>query len=53
VSISGDNPNTTDLNTWLVLTSVFLAVAIVLLVALFVHAIMARGRVHYQVDLNE
>jgi hypothetical protein len=53
VSVSGDNPNTADLSTWLVLTSLFLAATIVLLVALFVHAIMARGRVHYQVDLNE
>jgi hypothetical protein len=53
VSVEGKNPNNADLDIWLIVTSLFLAITILLLVALFVHAIMARGRVHYQVEVEE
>jgi hypothetical protein len=53
ISVAGENPNNADLGQWRVLTGLFLALVILLLVMLFVHAILARGRVHYQVDPGE
>ena len=53
VSVIGNNPNTKDRSIWVVLTSLFLALCFVLLIMLFVHAILARGRVHYQVEVDE
>ncbi|KAK8893340.1 hypothetical protein M9Y10_021757 [Tritrichomonas musculus] len=53
VSVMGGNPNKTDNVAWLKLSIVFLILCFVLLIMLFVHAILARGRVHYQVEVEE
>lgn len=53
IGVSGQNPNNADLGQWRVISGVFLAAAIILLIALFVHSILARGKVHYQVEVNE
>jgi hypothetical protein len=53
VSLEGGNPNNADLGTWVLLSSLYLACAVILLVVMFVHAILARARVHYEVDITE
>lgn len=53
ISVMGNNPNNQDVGVWKVLSGVFLAFCILLLVLLFVHSILARGRVHYQVNVEE
>ena len=53
IGVSGQNPNNADLGQWRAITCIFLAAAIILLVSLFVHSILARGKVHYQVEVNE
>jgi hypothetical protein len=53
VAVEGENPNNADRAEWILLGALFLVVILVLLVAMFVHAILARGKVHYQVDLGE
>jgi hypothetical protein len=52
VSVEGRNPNNADLGQWRIVAIVYLTAVIVLLIFLFVHAILARGRVHYKVDLS-
>ena len=53
ISVMGENPNNQDSKTWRTLSIVFLVLCFVLLIMLFVHAILARGRVHYQVEVEE
>ncbi|OHT10842.1 hypothetical protein TRFO_19729 [Tritrichomonas foetus] len=53
VSVLGKNPNNSDKSEWITISSIFLALSFVLLILLFVHAILARGRVHYQVEVDE
>ena len=53
LSVMGENPNNQDNSTWRTLSIVFLCLCFILLILLFVHAIMARGRVHYQVEVEE
>jgi hypothetical protein len=52
VSAEGQNPNNADLDQWRLIAILYLVAVILLLICLFVHAILARGRVHYKVDLN-
>jgi hypothetical protein len=52
ISVEGQNPNNADLGQWRLIAILYLTAAIVLLICLFVHAILARGRVHYKVDLS-
>jgi hypothetical protein len=53
VSLEGGNPNNADLGTWVILSSLFLVFTVILLVVMFIHAILARARVHYEVDVTE
>lgn len=53
LSVIGENPNKTDKTEWITISSIFLALCFVLLIMLFVHAILARGHVHYQVEVEE
>jgi hypothetical protein len=53
ISVEGENPNNADRTEWLLIAELFLVVVLLLLVAMFVHAILARGKVHYQVDVGE
>jgi len=53
ISVEGDNPNNHDSTQWAFLTGVFLILCLVLFVLLFIHAIMAREKVHYQVEIDE
>ena len=53
ISIEGLNPNNHDSSTWALLTGIFLVLCLILLILLFVHAIMAREKVHYQVEVDE
>lgn len=52
IGVSGENPNNADLTQWRWISGLFLAATVVLLIALFVHSILARGKVHYQVDVE-
>jgi hypothetical protein len=53
VSVEGKNPNNADRSEWILLSSLFLVAILLLLIAMFVHAILARGKVHYQVDVGD
>lgn len=53
VSVYGDNPNNYDSKTHVFLTGLFLVICIILIVIFFVHSIMARDKVHYQVEIEE
>ena len=53
VSVSGSNPNNHDDPKWVTFTGVYLGLCLLLLVLLFVHAILARDKVHYKVDVQE
>jgi hypothetical protein len=52
VSVEGENPNNADLGQWRLIAILYLASVLLLLVALVVPAVLARGRVHYKVDLS-
>jgi hypothetical protein len=52
ISAEGENPNNADVGEWRLLGILYLTMVLLLLVVLFVHAILARGRVHYKVDLS-
>ena len=53
LSIMGENPNNMDNSSWRTLSIVFLCLCFLLLIMLFVPALLARGRVHYQVEVEE
>ena len=53
IGVSGTNPNNSDLGSWQAISGLFVGCCFVLLVLLFVHSILARSKVHYQVEVNE
>lgn len=53
VSVYGENPNNYDSKTHIFFTALFLIACIVCIVIFFVHSIMARDKVHYQVEVEE
>ena len=53
ISAQGENPNNFDSTTHSVLIGVFLGLCILLLVLFFVHAILARDKVYYKVEVQE
>ncbi|EAY20653.1 hypothetical protein TVAG_163490 [Trichomonas vaginalis G3] len=53
VSVEGENPNNHDNNTHVTFTGIYLALCIVLIALFFVHSILARDKVHYQVEVEE
>lgn len=53
VSVIGENPNNHDNATFITYSIIYLVLSIVLLVAVFVHSVFARGKVHYQVELGD
>ena len=52
VSVEGNNPNIADLSEWVIITSIFFASCMILLLMYFLHAVFSRKKVHYQVDLQ-
>ena len=53
ISASGVNPNNYDSKTHTTFTGIFMALCILLLVLFFVHAILARDKVYYKVEVEE
>ena len=53
VAVSGENPNNSDLGSWQAVSGLFVGCCFALLILLFVHSILARSKVHYQVEVNE
>jgi hypothetical protein len=51
--VEGVNANNADLGSWISMSGLFVAASLLLLAALFVHAILARRRVHYLVETDE
>ena len=52
VSIEGKNRNNYDINEWRVYSLIFLISCFLLMGLLFFHALMARNKVHYQVQIG-
>ena len=53
ISASGENPNNHDSKTHATFTGIFMALCILLLILFFIHAILARDKVYYKVEVQE
>ena len=53
VSIDGNNPNNADNSGWFYITLIYFILCVIYLALLFVHSVLSRSKVHYDVVINE